>query len=213
MGWDCFIDNLNMGLGLFKPVLSKRLPSFTTAKITADAAGFHDGGAEILELTAQGIEVDLNLGGPIIKGAGALLRNATIDFKASFPASDSPTKPEGFEVQTGTTSDSIFLDFQDELIRAEVAVATVQISEFVYITGSLAFEKGAVKTVDVTGGFLTGITGGLVDAVLGPLDLTPSPGRFHSRHGRGEGGIVLHDHRCSGRACLRRHRRTLLDGG
>src|SRR5205085_1840963 len=58
------------------------------------------------------------------------------------------------------------------LIRASVGNATLQISQFVYITGSLAFDKGAVKTVNVTGGLLTGITGPVVDAILGPLHLS-----------------------------------------
>src|SRR5262249_37702961 len=35
-----FVQNFNMGLGLFKPVVSNELPTFTAAKMNADAAGF-----------------------------------------------------------------------------------------------------------------------------------------------------------------------------
>ena len=38
------VDNLNLALGLFKPVMGKELPSFTAAKISADSAGFISGG-------------------------------------------------------------------------------------------------------------------------------------------------------------------------
>ncbi|MDG1364062.1 MAG: hypothetical protein P8Q54_11370, partial [Akkermansiaceae bacterium] len=157
-GLGFFIDNLDLALGLFKPVVTNQLPSFTAAKITADSAGFHDGGAGILDLTARDIEVELNLGGPIVKGTSALFGNGTIDFKKSFEKT--PDAKDGeFLVQTGTTTAPISLDFKGELIRANVAVATVHISEFVYITGSLAFEKGAVRTVDVTNdGLLNGLT-------------------------------------------------------
>ncbi|MDA1013526.1 MAG: hypothetical protein O3A00_03615, partial [Planctomycetota bacterium] len=147
-----YVNDLNMGLGLFKPVLSDKLPSFTAAKIGIGSAGFADGGAGILELTAKDIDVQLNLGGPLIQGLGPLLGNATIDFVTSFPSADAAT--DGYAVATGTTSEPIYLDFDSELIRASVAVATIQISEFVYITGNVAFEKGATKTVAVTDGLL-----------------------------------------------------------
>ena len=148
-----YVSDLNLALGIFKPTLTSQLPSFTAAKITVAEAGFVDGGAGVLDLQAKGIEVDLNLGGPIVKAAGALLNNATIDFVNSFPASD--PKLVGYPVQTGTSSLPIYLDFQGEYILASVSNVTLQISQFVYITGSIAFEKGTVKTVAVTGGLVT----------------------------------------------------------
>jgi hypothetical protein len=157
-----FINNFNLALGLFKPVAGPQLPNFTAAKITADTAAFVDGGAGILQVIAQGINVQLNLGGKI--GNLPLAENATIDFVKSFPPEpntgdlaaddldhDGKRDPAGFEVKTGANS-SVYLDFQGELIRASVASATIKISQFVYITGSLAFEKGTIQTVDVTAG-------------------------------------------------------------
>src|SRR5262249_46873888 len=125
-----FVQDFTMGLGLFKPVVSF-LPTFTAAKISADEAGFVDGGAKVLTLDAQGIEADLNLGGPIIPGAAALsavLGPATIDFQTSFPANTrvTPNTPAGYAVQTGTTTaaPTIYLDFQRERVHASVSSAT-----------------------------------------------------------------------------------------
>ena len=78
-----FIQNLNMALGFFKPVLGKQLPNFTALKLTADSAGFTDGGAGILDIVAQGITVDLNLGGKLVQGI-PFATDATIDFPESF---------------------------------------------------------------------------------------------------------------------------------
>ena len=161
------IENLDLGVGVFKPVVSKQLPTFTAAKITADSAGFIWGDTDVLELVARKIQVQLNLGGPIIQGAGALVGTATIDFPVSFPTNG------GYQVQTGTTTAPVLLDFHTgELIRASVANATLKISNFVHVTGSMAFEKGPVHTVSVTGGLLSGVTGAALDAILNPLGIT-----------------------------------------
>src|SRR5262249_10595267 len=141
------------------------LPTFTAAKITANEAGFVDGGANVLTLDAQGIEADLNLGGPIIPGAAALLQPATIDFQASFPVNNTKVTPNtqaGYPVATGTTTAAtpVYLDFQRQLIHASVSTATIQISQFVFITGSIAFDMGATQTVAVTGGLATSLTSG-----------------------------------------------------
>ena len=170
-----FIQNFSMALGLFKPVGNSQLPSFTAAKIHVDAAGFSDGDPDsnVLTLIAKGIDVALNLGGPIVKGA-PLLGNATIDFVERFKADPNASPdpiPAGYAVQTGTNSDPIYLDFESELIRASVEHATLTISEFVHITGSIAFEKGGIETVQVTGGLLTGVTGDIEDA-LAPFGVT-----------------------------------------
>jgi hypothetical protein len=38
-----YLDGFTMGLGIFKPVLIKKLPTFTAMKLHADGAGFSDG--------------------------------------------------------------------------------------------------------------------------------------------------------------------------
>src|SRR5260221_5042313 len=161
-----------MALGFFKPVAGKQLPNFTALKLTAGSAGFTDGGAGILDIVAQGITVDLNLGGPLVKGI-PFAGDATIDFPASFKgdANAHPVVPPGYPVATGTTTEPIYLDFAGELIRASVEHATLQISDFVFITGSFAFEKGPIATVHVTGGATSAATTAFLKALK--LDLPP----------------------------------------
>src|SRR5262249_27742264 len=130
-------------------------PTFTAARITADSVSLNLGESTDITLSAKNVDVELNLGGPIIPGTEVLLGNATVDFAASFPVSaTNPTA--GFKVPTDTSgTKTINLDFSHELIKASVANATLQIFGFVYVTGSFAFEKGSVQTVNVTGGLAT----------------------------------------------------------
>ncbi|MFN9287224.1 MAG: hypothetical protein ACK6EB_04080, partial [Planctomyces sp.] len=168
-GIGIFVQNFNMGLAIFKPVLSKQLPTFTAAKITADAAGFTDGGADLLVMTIRDLEVELNLGKPLLN-VGPLLGTATIDFERSFPAD--PGGNSGYVVETGTTSDPITLDFTQERILASVSNVTIQVAEFVYISGSIAFEKGAVRTVKVAPGLSTDAAQAFLDELNLPDNLS-----------------------------------------
>jgi hypothetical protein len=129
------IENFTMGIGIFKPIAGDFLPEFTAVKIDADTASFRIGDGDsdptndFLTLLAQDIDVELNLGGPIIEGASALFGNAAIDFALSFPDAD-PDKV-GYEVATGTTTDPVLLDFRgQEIITASIARATIQVSEW-----------------------------------------------------------------------------------
>ena len=56
-----YVDNLNLALGIFKPVLSKKLPTFTALKFHADEAGFSDGDIQrsCLQLLADSPEARL----------------------------------------------------------------------------------------------------------------------------------------------------------
>src|SRR5260221_12447405 len=101
-----------MALGFFKPVAGKQLPNFTALKLTAGSAGFTDGGAGILEIVAQGITVDLNLGGKLVQGI-PFAGDATIDFPESFKGSTNV--PKGYPVATSTTTPPIYLDFAARL--------------------------------------------------------------------------------------------------
>jgi Ca2+-binding RTX toxin-like protein len=174
-----FLQNFNMALGLFDPVLGKQLPSFTALKMTADGAGFVGGDDDVFELVAKGITVELNLGGPLVKDAGPLAGNATIDFVESFPAKPTatPPKPVGYRVDTGTTSDPIYLDFQGERILASAEWVELTISSFVHIAGSFAFQKGDIAEVQVTGGLLTGLAHDFLDDLhLPPGTSIPATG-------------------------------------
>ena len=205
-----YVEGFEMGLGIFKPVLSKKLPTFTALRLHADVAGFSDGDptGDVLELIAKVIDVELNLGGPIVEGAGALFGNATIDFVVSFSNANSAL--DGYPVQTGTTilTPTIYLDFEGERILASVKYASLTISEFVHITGSFAFEKGTVQTVDVTGG--THRPGARCSSDWTRL-APPSRCEPYSGNGSSHSRAVLHDHWRVERARFHRLGWTVLD--
>ena len=155
-----------------KPILSKQLPSFTAAKISANSVSLNIG--DDVVLSGKNINVALNLGGPLISGASALIGNATVDFAESFPAEPDQNQPAGYEVQTGTTSEPIVIDFDGgELIRASVGDARLKVFGFVYIEGSIAFEKGNVQTVKVTGGLFSQLTGSASQDLLTSVGIPP----------------------------------------
>ena len=159
------VENFNMGLALFKPVLSKQLPSFTALKLSADRMFLKLGDPSDILLSAKDINVALNLGGPVVQGSGAVLGNAAIDFRASFPVTAAHTTL-GYAVQTGTNSAPIYLDFEGhEIIRASVSDAILKIFGFVYVTGNFAFDKGTIQTVNVTGGLSSGAASAFLSAL------------------------------------------------
>ena len=161
-----YIQNFNMGLGMFKPTLTTQLPTFIAAKISADSAGFvdHGVGPDVLNIIAKAIDVQLNEGGPLIPGTSAVFGNATIDFLKSFPDTGNGA---GYAVQTGTNSPPIYLDFNSELIRASIGHASIAINKFVYIAGSIAFELGNTQTVNVAGGLASGSVQEITDLLSG----------------------------------------------
>ncbi|GAG98218.1 unnamed protein product, partial [marine sediment metagenome] len=88
----------------------------------------------------------------------------------------------GFAVATGTTTPAVALDFAgNEIIRASVGRATIQVSSNIYITGSVAFEKGAIEEFKVADGALpiseiAGELKSLLDIDLDPLLDIPATG-------------------------------------
>ena len=198
-----FIQNLNMALGFFKPVVGKQLPNFTALKLTADSAGFTDGGAGILE---HGRARHHGRPQPRREArAGHSLRDRRDD---RFPGELQGRRrlcPAGYPVATGTTTEPIYLDFAGELIRASVAWAEITISEFVHIAGSFAFEKGPIATVDVTGGLLTGAASDYLDQLNLPDGISiPATGADTTQLSFMTIGAV-------GRARVHRHERPVLD--
>ncbi|MFN5906018.1 MAG: beta strand repeat-containing protein, partial [Planctomyces sp.] len=159
----------NLAFGMFKPTLSQSLPGFTAAKMTIGDAGFTDGGANVLTFSMENVDVQVNTGKPLISLGGAL-KNATINFPLSFPADNSGQV--GYAVATGTYARPTYLDFTNEVIEASVGNVTLGVSEFIYLTGSLAFKKGGAQTVHVT----EGLASSIVQAGSTALGLNFPPG-------------------------------------
>ncbi|MGD8416616.1 MAG: calcium-binding protein, partial [Pseudomonadales bacterium] len=99
-------------------------------------------------------------------GAGGIsAQDADID-------GDGKLDPIGYEIRTGTNTAPVYIAHDgNQRFYASVERATVQISEFVHITGSLAFEKGPVRTVQLAEGGID-LTGNLED-LLDSFDLDP----------------------------------------
>ncbi len=120
-------------------------------------------GIDEVLISADNVEVNLNVG-PQWTGTASNQGPAVVDFETSFKAEDPGVdvdndgllgEPVGFEVRTGTNSAPIYIDHDgNERIGASVEMAEIQISEFVHVKGSVAFEKGPAQEVDVTGGLL-----------------------------------------------------------
>jgi Ca2+-binding RTX toxin-like protein/Ca2+-binding EF-hand superfamily protein len=107
------------------------------------ALGGSDGQLQLSELSAFGA------------GAGGIT--------ASGADSDGDGKldPPGFEVRTGTSTAPVYLDYDgNQRIGASAERVTIQLSQFVYVTGSVAFEKGPFHDVSVTGGLLSSLGSG-----------------------------------------------------
>ncbi len=167
------IDNLNLGFVMMTPTLAalpgfdQILPKFHALRASADTVAFV--GVSAITMDFEGIDVAVNGGKSWPGGLGT----PVVDFAASFPGD-----PAGFEVRTGTTTPSIFIDFDgQERIAASAETVTIQLSQFVHITGSIAFEKGPSYTVTLGGGLLGDVVSD-VDQLLEDYGLpenTPVP--------------------------------------
>ncbi|MCU1533289.1 MAG: hypothetical protein JWO49_2860, partial [Arthrobacter sp.] len=106
-------------------------------------AGFGD----VLGLHAHDITIEINSGGKALGG----LMTATADFTSVTRAAGDPV---GLAVQTGGTP--VYLDFTgNQLLGLDIGMAEIQVSEFLYLRGSLAFRKGDTYNVMVNPGGLS----------------------------------------------------------
>lgn len=93
-----------------------------------------------------------------------------VDFTSSFPAEttdaddDGKLDPAGFELNTGT--EPVYIDHAGELlIGASVGQAILHLSEFVHLSGSLAFNLGPTYTVTVDAGIPAEIRNLILEAL------------------------------------------------
>ena len=127
-------------------------------------------GVPDITLEANEVTVSVNFGNTWVKGVDSFGR-PVVDFASSFPAEttdldgDGKLDPAGFELNTG--SKSIYVDYEGELlIGASVGQAIMQLSEFVHLSGSMAFELGPTYMVTVDAGIPSEIKN-LINEALG----------------------------------------------
>ena len=131
------------------------LTSYTTLYASGDSA------AKVVTLDRVVAVLDTNSDQILTVIEAKAFLSASKDSKADTADADKDGKlePPGFEIRTGTSTAPVYLDYDgNQRIGASVEVANLQLSDFVHITGSVAFEKGPVQTVAVTGGLLSGLT-------------------------------------------------------
>ncbi|MBN2477300.1 MAG: hypothetical protein JXB62_22025 [Pirellulales bacterium] len=129
--------------------------TFTALKLTATQVALV--GIDEVQLDANHVVVDVNVG-PKWTGTASGMGPAVVKFATSFPSHDSD--PAGYPVRTGTTSAPVYIDFDGKQLGASIEQATLKISEFVHITGSIAVDSGPARRVDVTGGLLSSLGDG-----------------------------------------------------
>ncbi|MDH5700258.1 MAG: hypothetical protein OEZ41_09890, partial [Nitrospirota bacterium] len=154
------VENLDFGFVMMEPTLGALpdmeglLPKFYALKASSDQVALV--GLPDITLEANEVSVSVNFGNTWIKGVESSGR-PVVDFASSFPAEtedvdgDGKLDPAGFELKTG--DDPIYIDYDGELlIGASVGQAIMQLSEFVHLSGSMAFELGPTHMVTVDAG-------------------------------------------------------------
>ena len=126
-----------------------------------------DGATSVSGLTEPNGQLEVEEAAIIVGNTAALAADDSVVSGADTIAGDEDGKiePAGFEVRTGVTTPPVYLDFDgNQRLGALVEKVTIQLSQFVHITGSVAFEKGPVRTVALADGAFTGTIDELTDA-------------------------------------------------
>ncbi len=133
------------------------LPAFWSLKATADQFAFV--GIEDVELSAENITINVNDGVAWPGDLGPPVVDFTTSFETSTGAGDGY-----FEVDTGR--DPVQIDFDgNQRIGFSSERITLQLSEFVHVTGGFSFEKGPVTNVDVATGLPSSLLGTVEEAL------------------------------------------------
>jgi len=153
------VRNLDFGFVMMEPAAGGvfagcegYLPKFYALKASTEEVALV--GIPDITLAASEVTVEVNFGTTWIAEQESSGR-PVVDFASSFEAKDrdgdGEIDPAGFELKTG--SKPIYIDYAGELlIGASVGHAILQLSEFVHISGSMAFELGATHEVTVDTG-------------------------------------------------------------
>ena len=90
----------------------------------------------------------INKARPITGTAGG---ETWINWETSFPADPAadPAVPAGLAVATGTGNTPVYVDFKDPILGISATRVTIVISDFVFIQGGFAFEKGGRVDADI----------------------------------------------------------------
>lgn len=173
-----FLDEIVVGMVLMDPLpVSEGFDAAGLRFLSLEANADNVTMLGIPEITfeAAGIEVQINGGTfdpekwPGVRGSNP---PPVVDFLASFPGN--PTEPDGYRVETGRDAAPVYLVFDGPILGASCERANIQISQFVYITGSVAFAKGPVETVQLADSLVdTAVIDELIEKIVVETGLTP----------------------------------------
>ena len=158
------IDNLDFGMAIMdttSPLINPILDRFTALKATADKGGLV-GFDDDAVLEAYDITIQVNDGPEWPGGHGPAVIDWATSFESSAGAGDGV-----FSIPTGGTN-SMDINYDgNQRIGVDIGQAKLQISEFVYLQGGFAFEKGPTYAVDIA----TGIPANVVSVIdsIAPL--------------------------------------------
>ncbi|MEO0510569.1 MAG: LEPR-XLL domain-containing protein, partial [Verrucomicrobiota bacterium] len=146
------IDDLNFAVSMFTSAFPiPNFPTLIAATAEASEFAFQAGASEVMKLTGQDIRFNLNLGS---KWSGTPF-NPALDFESTFPGDLNEGVPPGFRVSTGDPENPIYIDFDGNTrIGVEIGFAEIEVFDFLYLSGSFAFELGPTAVVDIEPGFL-----------------------------------------------------------
>ena len=133
-----------------------------------------------LELRFEQVVLTINKAGAITGTPGA---TTWINWLSSFPPGAGDVPPAGLPVGTGTGNDPVYIDFEDPILGISATRVVLAISDFVYISGGFAFEKGArhlvaLDTAGLGSGLASpgGILAGLINKADGDQESAPGNG-------------------------------------
>ena len=134
------LGNVAVGVLTAKETKPVGPAKYTALKVSATSAGLVGTGS-VITVTAKGIDVGFStVSSP---SDTALTPAPAINFSAMNGGA-------GLSIATGGTP--VALDFAGRIMRASVNDLTLAVSQFIYLRGSFAFEKGGIVTVPLAGG-------------------------------------------------------------
>ena len=155
------VDHVDFALAMMTPTVFKAIPglpnapTFISAKAKVGDAFLTGIDKNLLDVQAHDVEVNINTfvipGGPIPNAVLQLVGPPSINYQTSF------SKTKGLAVPAGG-SNSVLLDFAEEIIQAKVGYAQINLAGFVQLSASMAFTKKGSETVTLSNGEVTQVS-------------------------------------------------------
>ncbi|WP_295538365.1 calcium-binding protein, partial [uncultured Pseudacidovorax sp.] len=142
------VEGVDVGFSMFKADLPQffNAQNFFSLYVHADKATTY-GMGDVLKVRAEDVTIEVNYGGLLFGG----LLKSTANFSSIV---DPVTNQHGFKVRTGPST-GVYLNFEGtQLLGVDIGYAELQVSQFLSLSGSLAFRKGDRFMADVNLGAL-----------------------------------------------------------